>query len=159
AFHDAGIKVILDVVYNHTGEGDVDRETSTIAPIQSWRGLDNATYYELRDDDGPYEPDERPTRWLPNGYYNNNNGVGPNLNVADPVTRDLVLDSLAYWSGEMGVDGFRFDLAAVLGNSERHGGFTFDTASPDGFLRRAASDLPARKDDGTGVDLIAEPYG
>ena len=70
-----------------------------------------------------------------------------------------MIDSLKHWSDEMGVDGFRFDLAAVLGNSQTHGGFTFDNTSPDGFLNRAVHDLPARQADGTGVDLIAEPYG
>ncbi len=159
AFHDAGIKVFLDVVYNHTGEGDVDKQTGTVGTIVSWRGLDNPTYYELRDDNAPYEGDGRPTRWLLNGFYANNNGVGPNYNSADPVARDLVLDSLRYWSGEMGVDGFRFDLAAVLGNREVHGDYTFDNSSPDGFLRRAVTELPARNFDGAGVDLIAEPYG
>ncbi|WP_165072892.1 alpha-amylase family glycosyl hydrolase [Paludisphaera rhizosphaerae] len=159
AFHDAGIKVILDVVYNHTGEGDVDKETGSIASILSWRGLDNATYYELRDDNAPYQDDGRPNRWLRNGYYANNNGVGPNVNTAAPVTRDLVLDSLKYWTEQMGVDGFRFDLAAVLGNSQTHGDFSFDNSSTDGFLKRAVADLPARGLDGSGVDLIAEPYG
>jgi glycogen operon protein len=159
AFHDANIKVFLDVVYNHTGEGDVDRETGTVGAVRSWRGLDNSTYYELRDDNAPYEPNDRPTRWLRNGFYANNNGVGPNYNTANPVARDMLLDSLRYWSDEMGVDGFRFDLAGVLGNSQTHGDFIFDSASPDGFLNRAVTDLPARKADGSGVDLIAEPYG
>ena len=77
AFHNAGIKVFLDVVYNHTGEGDVDRLTASTAPVLSWRGLDNPTYYELRDDDAPYEPNGRPTIWRPNGYYANNTGAGP----------------------------------------------------------------------------------
>jgi glycogen operon protein len=159
AFHDRGMKVILDVVYNHTGEGDVDAASGLVAPIHSWRGLDNATYYELRDDNAPYTSNGRPTSWLASGYYTNNNGVGPNVNVANPVTRDLILDSLHYWADTMGVDGFRFDLGALLGNSQTRGGFTFDNTSPDGFLRRAVTDMPARKGDGTGVDLIAEPYG
>ncbi len=159
AFHNAGIKVFLDVVYNHTGEGDVDRLTASTAPVLSWRGLDNPTYYELRDDDAPYEPNGRPTIWRPNGYYANNTGAGPNYNAANPVARNLMIDSLKHWSDEMGVDGFRFDLAAVLGNSQTHGDFTFDNTSPDGFLNRAVHDLPARQADGTGVDLIAEPYG
>jgi glycogen operon protein len=70
-----------------------------------------------------------------------------------------VLDSLKHWSNEMGVDGFRFDLGALLANSQTRNGFTFDNSSPDGFLLRAVNELPARKADGTGVELIAEPYG
>ncbi len=147
AFHDAGIKVILDVVYNHTGEDDVDA-TGTIGPILSWRGLENATYYELRDDITPK-----------NVFSVNGNGVGANYNAANPVARELMLDSLKHWSNEMGVDGFRFDLAALLANNQTRNGFFFDNSSPDGFLLRAVNELPARKADGTGVELIAEPYG
>jgi glycogen operon protein len=148
AFHDVGIKVILDVVYNHTGEGDVDAATGTIGRILSWRGLDNATYYELRDNINPK-----------NVFAVNGNGVGPNYNAGNRVARELMLDSLKHWSNEMGVDGFRFDLAALLGNSQTRNGMTFDNTSPDGFLLRAVKELPARKADGTGVELIAEPYG
>jgi len=148
AFHDAGLKVILDVVYNHTGEGDVDGSTGTTGAVRSWRGLDNPTYYELRDNNGPK-----------NVFYVNNNGVGPNYNVANPVARDLLLDSLKHWSNAMGVDGFRFDLGALLGNNQTRNGYFFDNTSPDGFLKRAVTDLPARQADGTGVELIAEPYG
>jgi isoamylase len=158
AFHDQGLKVYLDVVYNHTGEGDVDKETGQTGRIQSWRGLDNATYYEVRDDNAPYEARSRPTQWRRGAYYANNNGVGPNVNAANLVTRDLVVDSMKHWSSDMGVDGFRCDLAAVLGNTQDRGDFTFDKIPGDNVLNRAVKELPGRQDDGTGIDLIAEPY-
>jgi glycogen operon protein len=158
AFHDQGLKVYLDVVYNHTGEGDVDGETGATGRIQSWRGLDNATYYELRDDNAAFSARRRPTQWRKGRFYVNNNGVGPNVNAANRVVRDLVLDSLKYWSNEMGVDGFRFDLAAVLGNTQERHGFRFDKLPGDNILNRAAKELPARGADGKGVELIAEPY-
>jgi glycogen operon protein len=147
AFHDAGIKVLLDVVYNHTGEADVDA-TGNVGSMLCWRGLDNATYYELRNDITP-----------PNVFSVNGNGVGANFNLANLAAREFVLDSLKYWSNEMGIDGFRFDLAALLANNQTRNGYFFDNSSTDGFLLRAVSELPARKADGTGVELIAEPYG
>jgi glycogen operon protein len=158
AFHDQGLKVFLDVVYNHTGEGGVDGETGTVGRLQSWRGLDNATYYELSDDNAFHQNPRRPTQWRKGRFYVNNNGVGPNVNAANRVVRDLVLDSLKYWSDEMGVDGFRFDLAAVLGNTQERGGFQFDKIPGDNILNRAAKELPARGTDGKGIELIAEPY-
>jgi isoamylase len=158
AFHDSGIKVILDVVYNHTGEGNVDTDSATVGAIRSWRGLDNRSYYELRDDNATYTSNGQPTQWRQNAYYANNNGVGPNYNAANSTARDLVIDSLRHWSDDMGVDGFRFDLAAVLGNSQSHGDFTFDAGDPNNILNRAAKELPARKPNGEGVELIAEPY-
>lgn len=159
AFHNVGVKVILDVVYNHTGEADVDKDTGTIGAIHSWRGLDNATYYELRDDNAHYLQSRRPTQWRRGGFYANHNGVGPDYNAATSVGCDLALDSLRYWSDVMGVDGFRFDLAAILGNSQTRDDFTFDQTAPNNFLNRAVRELPARGPDGSGVDLIAEPYG
>ena len=126
AFHAVGISVYLDVVYNHTGEGSA---------LMSWRGLDNAAYYEL---DGPEG-------------YRSDNGVGPNLNATDPLARELVLASLRYWSEDMGVDGFRFDLAPILGNGCASGCFSWDPDDPDGILLRAAREIDA--------DLIAEPWG
>jgi len=159
AFHDQDIKVYLDVVYNHTGEGDVDGNTGRTGRIQSWRGIDNPAYYQLRDDNGPYEVGDRPSRWDRNRYYSNNNGVGPNVNAAGKTTQDMVLDSLKYWSNEMGVDGFRFDLAAVLGNTQEHDGFQFDNRPATSILNRAAKELPTRDAAGSGVELIAEPYG
>ncbi len=151
AFHLAGIKVYLDVVYNHHREGNVDPETGTVGAIFSLRGLANQDYYEVLGDG--------PTARPPNGYEDDN-GVGPNLNAAAGAVRDLVLASLTYYARVLGVDGFRFDLAAVLGNARRHGGYRFDPDDPDGILLRAARELPARPSaGGAGVDLIAEPYG
>jgi glycogen operon protein len=91
--HKNGIEVLLDVVFNHTAEGD-ER-----GPTISFRGLDNKTYYML----------------TPEGYYFNFSGTGNTLNCNNPVVRNMVLDCLRYWAAEYHVDGFRFDLAAVLG--------------------------------------------
>ncbi len=93
ALHEAGIEVILDVVYNHTAEG------SHMGPILSMKGIDNAAYYRLADD--------------PRFYYDTT-GTGNSLNVGHPHTLQLIMDSLRYWAIEMHVDGFRFDLAASL---------------------------------------------
>ncbi len=94
ALHRAGIEVILDVVFNHTGEGD------HLGPTLSLRGIDNAAYYRLR-------PDDR-------RYYENLSGCGNSLNTRHPRALQLVMDALRYWVREMHVDGFRFDLATVL---------------------------------------------
>ncbi len=94
ALHAAGIEVILDVVFNHTAEGD-ER-----GPTLSFRGLDNSVYYLV-------DPNT--------GAYSNFSGCGNTLNCNHPVVRDLVLDCLCYWVTEMHVDGFRFDLASILG--------------------------------------------
>ena len=94
AFHDAGIEVILDMVYNHTGEGDENGATV------SFRGFDNAVYYIV-------EPET--------GRNLNFSGCGNTMNCNHPVVRDLILDSLRYLVTEMHVDGFRFDLASILG--------------------------------------------
>jgi glycogen operon protein len=97
ALHKAGIEVIIDVVYNHTGEGN------EYGPTLSFRGLDNSVYYML--DHGR--------------YYNNYSGCGNTLNCNHPVVKRLILDSLRYWVVDMHVDGFRFDLAAILGRDEK----------------------------------------
>lgn len=144
AFHDRGIKVYLDVVYNHTGEGGLWDGSGDVAELLSFRGLDNAAYYELAGG---------------GRHYFDSNGVAGNVNAAHPVARDLVIDSLAYWHLVMGVDGFRFDLAAVLGNECDRDCFRFDKLDPGNILNRAARTLPARPaDGGPGVDLIAEPW-
>ncbi len=94
AMHDAGIEVILDVVYNHTAEGN------HLGPQVSFKGIDNQAYYRL-------VPEERQ-------YYYDTTGTGNSLNMAHPHTLQLIMDSLRYWVSEMHVDGFRFDLAATL---------------------------------------------
>jgi len=146
AFHDAGLKVYVDVVYNHFDESEVDVATGTTGEIFSLRGLDNANYYEIAS---PAQPNQ----------YENDNGVGPNVNAATLPVRNLVLDSLKYWTNYMGADGFRFDLAAVLGNADAQGGYLFNANDPANILNRAVAELPARPaEGGQGVDLIAEPY-
>lgn len=97
ACHAEGIQVILDVVFNHTAEGDAN------GPTISFRGLDNKTYYLLG----------------PNGEYLNFSGCGNTLDCNHPVVRDFVLDCLRYWAAEYHIDGFRFDLASVLGRDSQ----------------------------------------
>ncbi len=94
ALHDAGIQVVLDVVYNHTCEGD------NSGPTYSYRGLDATGYYMLSSD--------------PNTPYANYSGTGNTLNFSQPHVRKMVMDSLRYWKDEMHIDGFRFDLASVF---------------------------------------------
>ncbi|MCF7223810.1 glycogen debranching protein [Marilutibacter chinensis] len=146
AFHDAGIKVYVDAVYNHTGEGGPwgGSDGLTVYNILSWRGLDNPTYYSLTAD--------RQYPW-------DNTGVGGNYNTRHPVAQDLIVDSLAYWRDELGVDGFRFDLASVLGNTCQHGCFDFDKMDAGNALNRIVAELSPRPDNGgAGIDLIAEPW-
>jgi isoamylase len=94
ALHEAGIEVILDVVYNHTAEGN------HLGPTLSMKGIDNQSYYRLVEDDQQ--------------YYMDYTGTGNSLNVGNPHALQLIMDSLRYWVTEMHVDGFRFDLAATL---------------------------------------------
>ena len=130
AFHDQGLKVYIDVVFNHTGEGGLyGADKPDVANILSYRGLDNPAYYELSGDAR---------------FYFDNTGVGGNFNTADPVVRDLVLDSLQYWSKVMGVDGYRFDLAPVLGNDKERDGFQFDKLEAANPLNRMVRELPVR---------------
>ena len=127
ALHAAGIEVILDVVYNHTAESDHR------GPTLSFRGIDNAAYYRLRDDDPR--------------YYVDYTGCGNSLNVRHPHALQLILDSLRYWILEMHVDGFRFDLASALARElhdvDRLSAF-FDLVQQDPVVSQ--------------VKLIAEPW-
>jgi glycogen operon protein len=127
AFHRGGLEVLLDVVFNHTGEGDEHGPTSSL------RGIDNAIYYWLADD---------------RRRYRNFTGTGQTINASHPVVRDLILDALRYWVMEMHVDGFRFDLASVLGRDAR-GHLVADAP----LLERIAED-PILRD----TKLIAEAW-
>ena len=125
--HDAGLEVILDVVYNHTGEGGDD------GPTLGFRGFDNLTYYSTE----PANP----------GTYINDTGCGNTVNVDHPQVQMLILDSLRYWHQDMGVDGFRFDLAPVLGR-HNHG---YSSQHP--MLDRISADAELRD-----AKLVAEPW-
>ncbi len=127
AFHQAGIEVILDVVYNHSPEG------GPLGPTLSLRGIDNASYYRLADEDP--------------GRYSDFTGTGNTLNASHPRVRQLILDSLRYWVEEMHVDGFRFDLATAVARDPvafAGRGRLFETIRQDPLLSR--------------VKLIAEPW-
>jgi len=128
AIHEAGIEVILDVVYNHTGEGGAK------GPTLSFRGIDNLCYYCTE----PKDP----------GIYVDDTGCGNTINADHPRVQALVIDSLVYWHRDMGVDGFRFDLAPVLGRTP----LGFDPSHP--LLRQINDD--SRLSD---AKLIAEPWG
>lgn len=127
SLHQAGIEVILDVVYNHTAEGN------HLGPTLAFRGLDNAAYYRLSDDDPR--------------YYWDTTGTGNSLRMNHPHTLQLIMDSLRYWVTEMHVDGFRFDLAATLARQfhgvDRLSSF-FDLVQQDPVISQ--------------VKLIAEPW-
>ncbi|MDP9240383.1 MAG: glycogen debranching protein GlgX [Actinomycetota bacterium] len=127
ALHRAGIEVILDVVYNHTAEGN------HLGPTLSMRGIDNAAYYRLMDDDKQ--------------YYMDYTGTGNSFNVRHPHSLQLIMDSLRYWVIEMHVDGFRFDLASALARElhdvDRLAAF-FDLVQQDPVVSQ--------------VKLIAEPW-
>ena len=127
SLHGAGLEVLLDVVFNHTAEGN------ELGPTLCFRGLDNPAYYRL------VPGDQR--------RYVDTTGTGNSLNAGDPLTLQLIMDSLRYWVTEMRVDGFRFDLAPTLARQE--GGFDrvsafFDMVSQDPVVSRAK--------------LIAEPW-
>ena len=127
AIHDAGIEVILDVVYNHTGEGGGK------GPTLCYRGIDNQSYYRT----DPEDP----------GRYINDTGCGNTLNASHPRVQAMIRDSLVYWHKDMGVDGFRFDLAPVLGRTS----LGFD---PSHDLLRQINDDPGLAT----AKLIAEPW-
>jgi glycogen operon protein len=127
SLHEAGMEVILDVVYNHTAEGN------HLGPTFSFRGIDNASYYRLDEDDPR--------------YYFDTTGTGNSLLMRDPHVLQLIMDSLRYWVTEMHVDGFRFDLAATLARQfhevDRLSAF-FDLVQQDPVVSQ--------------VKLIAEPW-
>lgn len=129
ALHDAGIEVILDVVYNHTCEGDHR------GPCYSFKGIDNSTYYMVSGN--PVDP------------YSNFTGTGNTLHTANRAVRQLILDSLRYWVTEMRVDGFRFDLASVF---TRNTDGSINTDDPP-ILAQIADDPVLAN-----VRLIAEPW-
>ncbi|HKA08886.1 MAG TPA: glycogen debranching protein GlgX, partial [Candidatus Dormibacteraeota bacterium] len=126
ALHGEGIEVILDVVYNHTAEGN------QLGPMLSFRGIDNAAYYRLEDN---------------RRFYRDFTGTGNSMNMRNPHVLQLIMDSLRYWTIEMHVDGFRFDLAATLARElhdvDRLAAF-FDLVQQDPVLSQ--------------VKLIAEPW-
>jgi isoamylase len=144
AFHDADIKVFIDVVYNHTGEGYAWRAPDPLTyNLRSWRGLDNPTYYSLSG----------------KKYYYDNTGVGGNYNSHNPIAQNLLVDSLAYWRDALGIDGFRFDLASVLGNKHEHDNYEYDLLDPGTALNRIPLEItPRAATGGEGTDLIAEPW-
>jgi len=127
AFHRAGLEVILDVVYNHTAEGN------HLGPTLNFRGIDNPAYYKLVEEDP--------------GFYWDVTGTGNTLNVGQPQTLQMIMDSLRYWVLEMHVDGFRFDLASALARQfyevDRLSAF-FDIIHQDPILSQ--------------VKLVAEPW-
>jgi isoamylase len=127
SLHRAGIEVILDVVYNHTAEGN------HLGPTLSFRGIDNAAYYRLVDNDKQ--------------YYVDYTGTGNTLNVRQPHSLQLLMDSLRYWVNEMHVDGFRFDLAAALARE------FYDVDRLSTFFELVQQDPIVSQ-----VKLIAEPW-
>jgi isoamylase len=129
ALHRADIEVILDVVYNHTGEG------SERGPTISLRGIDNSSYYLMTGD--------------PNCPYDNSSGCGNTLRCADPAVRQLIIDSLRYWASEMHVDGFRFDEASVLSRTETG---AIDKSEPAIFGQISSDPILAS------MRMIAEPW-
>lgn len=126
AMHRKGLEVVLDVVYNHTAEGN------QLGPTLSFKGIDNATYYRLAED---------------KRYYINDTGTGNTFNLSNMQAMRFVTDSLRYWAQDMHVDGFRFDLATILGREpsgfDQRGGF-LDACGQDPLLSQ--------------VKLIAEPW-
>ena len=125
--HDAGMEVILDIVFNHTAEG------GRLGPTLSFRGIDNLSYYRLQPED--------------KRFYINDTGCGNTINILNPRVVQLILDCLRYWAINMQVDGFRFDLAPVLGRES----YGFDQGS--GFFDALLQDPHL-----AGVKFIAEPW-
>jgi isoamylase len=129
ALHQADIEVLLDVVYNHSAEG------SERGPTFGLRGIDNSTYYLMTGD--------------PSRPYDNASGCGNTLRCATPAVRQLIMDSLRHWAGDLGVDGFRFDEASVLSRDESG---AIDKTEPAIFGEIASDPILSK------VRLIAEPW-
>lgn len=127
-FHEAGIEVILDVVYNHTGEGNHKGQTLC------YRGIDNQAYYRLNK--------ENPR------YYDDTTGCGASFNLGHPRALQLVMDSLRYWANKMQIDGFRFDLATTLARDDNN-----QYAINSDFLTTVQQDPTLQR-----LKLIAEPW-
>jgi glycogen operon protein len=129
AFHEAGIEIVLDVVYNHTTEGN------HTGPVYSFKGIDNSTYYLATQD--------------PSAPYADFSGTGNALNCSNSCVRKMIIDSMRYWVTEIGVDGFRFDLASIFA---RNPDGTLNTEEPPIFGDIASEDAFER------IRLIAEPW-
>ena len=142
AFHDAGMEVYLDVVYNHSGEGgpwNGKKDNNEQVTIVSMRGIDNSTYYSL-------VPNDKSAYW-------ETTGCGNNLQCDNPYVRSFILDSLEYWIDEMGIDGFRFDLATVLGRE-----YSSSSSGWDYNLNAVTTVKIAELGKAKNVEMIAESW-
>lgn len=142
AFHDAGMEVYLDVVYNHSGEGgpwNGSKDNNAQVTVVSMRGIDNSTYYSL-------VPSDKSAYW-------ETTGCGNNLQCDNPYVRGFILDSLEYWIDEMGVDGFRFDLATVLGRE-----YSSSSSGWDYNLNAVTTVKIAELGKAKNVEMIAESW-
>ena len=142
AFHDAGMEVYLDVVYNHSGEGgpwNGSKDNNAQVTVVSMRGIDNSTYYSL-------VPNDKSAYW-------ETTGCGNNLQCDNPYVRGFILDSLEYWIDEMGVDGFRFDLATVLGRE-----YSSSSSGWDYNLNAVTTVTIAELGQAKNVEMIAESW-
>lgn len=142
AFHDAGMEVYLDVVYNHSGEGgpwNGSKDNNAQVTVVSMRGIDNSTYYSL-------VPSDKSAYW-------ETTGCGNNLQCDNPYVRGFILDSLEYWIDEMGIDGFRFDLATVLGRE-----YSSSSSGWDYNLNAVTTVKIAELGKAKNVEMIAESW-
>lgn len=145
AFHKENIKVCMDIVFNHTGEGGIKDNDPNKAKQMSFALIDNAMYYKQKD-----------------GKYNSNSGCGNDLNVAHNEVMDLVADSVAYWANQ-GIDAFRFDLAAGLMDTDTTDKVHYDVNKSlvgqlSQMLKERGVKVLAPNEKGSGINLIAEPW-